>query len=131
MRRVALKSIAFRKTRALLIAMAIVLGVSMISGTYVLTDTIHSAFTDIFNSAYKDTSAVISGREIVKDSASGTATVPATLLAKIRRLPSVAAAAGTAPSPAVWSTRSAACSAAAASLMPTCSGVPSATTRPS
>ena len=47
MKRIALKSIAFRKTRAFLTAMAIVLGVSMISGTYVLTDTIHSAFTAI------------------------------------------------------------------------------------
>jgi putative ABC transport system permease protein len=94
MRRVALKSIAFRKTRALLTAMAIVLGVSMISGTYVLTDTIHSAFTDIFSAAYKDTSAVISGRVIVKDSASGNATVPASLLHRVSRLPDVQAAAG-------------------------------------
>jgi putative ABC transport system permease protein len=94
MRRVALKSIAFRRTRALLTAMAIVLGVSMISGTYVLTDTIHSAFTDIFTASYKDTSAVISGREIVKDSASGTASVPASLLGRARRLPDVRAAAG-------------------------------------
>ena len=94
MRRVALKSIAFRRTRALLTAMAIVLGVSMISGTYVLTDTIHSAFTDIFTASYKDTSAVISGREIVKDSASGTASVPGSLLGRARRLPGVQAAAG-------------------------------------
>jgi putative ABC transport system permease protein len=94
MRRVALKSIAFRKTRALLTAMAIVLGVSMISGTYVLTDTIRGAFTDIFTASYQDTSAVISGREIVKDSASGTATVPASVLPRVAHLPDVKAAAG-------------------------------------
>src|SRR4051794_24962758 len=94
MRRVALKSIAFRRTRALLTAMAIVLGVSMISGTYVVTDTIHRAFTDIFSASYKDTSTVISGREIVKDSASGKATVPESLLRRVSRLPNVQAAAG-------------------------------------
>ncbi len=94
MRRIALKSIAFRKTRALLTAMAIVLGVSMISGTYVLTDTIRGAFTDIFTASYQDTSAVISGREIVKDAASGTATVPASVLPRVARLPDVEAAAG-------------------------------------
>jgi putative ABC transport system permease protein len=95
MRRVALRSIAFRKTRAVLTALAIVLGVSMISGTYILTDTIHKAFTDIFSASYKDTSAVISGREIVRNSASGTATVPSSLLRRVERLPDVRAAAGT------------------------------------
>jgi MacB-like periplasmic core domain len=94
MRRVALKSLVFRRTRAILTALAIVLGVSMISGTYVLTDTIDRAFTDIFNSSYKDTSAVISGREIVKGSSSGTPTVPASLLDRVKRLPDVEAAAG-------------------------------------
>jgi putative ABC transport system permease protein len=94
MRRVALKSLVFRRTRAILTALAIVLGVSMISGTYVLTDTIDRAFTDIFNSSYKDTSAVISGREIVKGSSSGTPTVPASLLDRVKRLPDVQAAAG-------------------------------------
>ena len=55
-------------TRALLTALAVVLGVSMISGTYVLTDTIDRAFTDIFTSSYRDTSVVISGRQVVKGS---------------------------------------------------------------
>jgi putative ABC transport system permease protein len=94
MRRVALRSLVFRRTRAILTALAIVLGVSMISGTYVLTDTIDRAFTDIFNSSYKDTSAVISGREIVKGSSSGAPTIPASLLERVKRLPDVQAAAG-------------------------------------
>src|SRR4029077_9784368 len=41
---VALKGLAGRKLRAALTAIAIILGVAMISGTYVLTDTINSAF---------------------------------------------------------------------------------------
>jgi putative ABC transport system permease protein len=91
MRRVALKGLLHRRTRAVLTALAIVLGVSMMSGTYVLTDTIDKAFDDIFTASYRDTSVVISGREIVKGSDT---TVPASLLARVRSLPDVEAAAG-------------------------------------
>jgi putative ABC transport system permease protein len=45
MRRVALKGLAFRKVRALLTALAVVLGVAMVSGTYVLTDSISARST--------------------------------------------------------------------------------------
>jgi putative ABC transport system permease protein len=94
MRRVALKSLIHRKTRAILTALAVVLGVSMMSGTYVLTDSIGKAFDDIFSASYQDTSAVISGREIVKGSAGGAPTIPASLLDRVKRQPHVAAAAG-------------------------------------
>ncbi|MFL5825092.1 MAG: ABC transporter permease [Thermoleophilaceae bacterium] len=94
MRRIALKGLAFRKTRAVLTSLAVVLGVAMVSGTYVLTDTIKSAFDQIFQGSYKNTSAVISGREFVSQSASGNATVPEALLARVRKLPDVAAATG-------------------------------------
>ena len=52
---VALKGLAGRKLRAFLTALAIVLGVAMVSGTYVLTDTIKSAFDQIFAGSYQDT----------------------------------------------------------------------------
>src|SRR5438067_13615755 len=94
MKRVALKGLLGRKTRAILTALAIVLGVAMISGTYVLTDTIRSAFDQIFSGSYKNTAAVISGRSVVKYSNGGNATVPASLLGKVRNVPGVAAAAG-------------------------------------
>ena len=45
--RVALKGLWGRKLRTVLTALAIVLGVSMISGTYVLTDTITASFTKV------------------------------------------------------------------------------------
>jgi putative ABC transport system permease protein len=93
-RRVTLKGLVFRRGRSVLTALAVVLGVAMISGTYVLTDTIDSAFSSIFNASYENTSAVISGREVVKESASGNATIPESLLARVRRLPHVQAAAG-------------------------------------
>ncbi len=77
---VALKGLASRKLRALLTALAVVIGVSMISGTYILTDTMQKAFDGIFESSYAQTDAVISGKEIIKGSGSGNATVPASLL---------------------------------------------------
>jgi putative ABC transport system permease protein len=46
--RFALKGLLGRKLRTALTALAIVLGVAMISGTYVLTDSIDSAFDTIF-----------------------------------------------------------------------------------
>ena len=67
----------------------------MVSGTFVLTDTIQKAFDGIFTASYEQTDAVIAGKEIVKGSQSGAATVPESLLAKVRALPEVAAAGGT------------------------------------
>jgi putative ABC transport system permease protein len=83
-----------RKLRTALTAIAIVLGVAMVSGTLVLTDTMRKAFDGLFESSYQDTGAVISGKEIVKGAASGKATVPESLLPKVSELPGVAAASG-------------------------------------
>ena len=63
MTRFALKSLLARKFRTILTALAIVLGVAMISGTYVLTDTIDKAFSSIFADSYAGTDAVVSGKE--------------------------------------------------------------------
>ena len=70
---VALKGLAGRKVRALLTALAVVIGVSMVSGTYILTDTMQKSFDGLFTATYDKTDAVIIGKEIVKDSTSGTA----------------------------------------------------------
>ena len=79
---VALKGLMGRKVRALLTAFAVVIGVAMVSGTFVLTDTIQKAFDGIFTASYEQTDAVIAGKEIVKGSQSGAATVPEALLAQ-------------------------------------------------
>jgi putative ABC transport system permease protein len=94
MTRVALKGLLGRKVRAVLTALAIVLGVAMVSGSFVLTDTISKAFTSIFSSAYDHTDAVVSGKKLVDYSSSGNATVSQALLDEIRHEPYVAAAAG-------------------------------------
>ena len=91
---VALKGLAGRKLRAFLTAFAIVLGVAMVSGTYVLTDTIKSAFDQIFAGSYQNTAAVVTGESTVSFAQSGSPTVPASVLVKIRRLPDVQTATG-------------------------------------
>jgi putative ABC transport system permease protein len=92
---VALKGLAGRKVRALLTALAVVIGVSMVSGTFVLTDTMQKAFDGIFSSSYEQTDAVIAGKEIVAGSGAGAATVPESMLTKVKELPEVEAAGGT------------------------------------
>jgi putative ABC transport system permease protein len=94
---VTLRGLAGRKLRTFLTAFAIVLGVTMVSGTYVLTDTIDKAFSSIFQETYANTDAVVSGKaadiNVDGDTASAPS-IPDTLLAKIKALPDVAAAAG-------------------------------------
>jgi putative ABC transport system permease protein len=95
---VALKGLFGRKLRTFLTALAIVLGVSMISGTYVLTDTITASFTNIVDDSYSKSDAVISGKVAFKNTNSNTEETPAfpaTVLGDVKRLPDVSAAAGT------------------------------------
>jgi putative ABC transport system permease protein len=91
---VALKGLAGRKFRAALTAFAVVLGVAMVSGSYIVTDTISKAFNAILADSYEGSSAVVSGKKVVEFSASGDPTVPAALLARVEALPEVEAAAG-------------------------------------
>ena len=95
---VALKGIAGRKLRTALTALAIVLGVAMISGTYILTDTINNGFDSIVTNSYKNTDVVVSGKSAFKNTNGNnpaeTPTFPASVLPKVKALREVAAAAG-------------------------------------
>ena len=91
---VTLKGLLGRKLRTFLTALAVVIGVAMVSGAYVLTDTMQKAFDSIFAESYEGTDAVINGKKIVDFSSSGRATVSADLLDDVRALPGVEAAAG-------------------------------------
>jgi putative ABC transport system permease protein len=90
---VALKGLLARKTRAILTALAIVVGVAMVSGTYILTDSIQAAFHNALDNAYSNSSVIITGKQIVSN-ANNNPTVPASLLGKVRALPDVAGATG-------------------------------------
>ncbi len=90
---VTLKGLAARKFRASLTALAIVLGVAMISGTYVLTDTINAGFDTIFSQSYKNTDAIISGKSAfdnTTDNSVAPPTFPESVLPKVKALPDVA-----------------------------------------
>jgi putative ABC transport system permease protein len=93
--RVALRGLLGRKLRTILTAVAIVLGVAMVSGTFVLTDSIDKAFDSIFTDARKGSDAVITGKAATStNNGSAAPTLNAGLLEKVRALPDVAAAEG-------------------------------------
>ena len=52
MRNVTLKGLLAHKLRLMLTALAIILGVTFISGTFVLTDTLHNTFDQLFRGVY-------------------------------------------------------------------------------
>jgi putative ABC transport system permease protein len=94
---VTLKGLAGRKLRASLTALAIILGVAMISGTYVLTDTINNGFNSIVTNSYKNTDVVVTGKAAFKNTNGNgveTPTFPQSVLTKVRALPDVAVASG-------------------------------------
>jgi putative ABC transport system permease protein len=87
-----------RKLRTVLTALAIVLGVAMISGTYVLTDSIDDAFDEIFTEARQGSDVVISGRsafDLTEGSGVAEPSFDESLLPEVQALPGVALAEGT------------------------------------
>jgi putative ABC transport system permease protein len=92
---VALRDLWGRKLRTTLTALAIVLGVATVSGTYVLTDSISHAFDSIFTSIYAGTDAVVTGKSAVSSSSNTRQpSFDQSLLQKIRALPDVRDAIG-------------------------------------
>src|SRR5207248_11057988 len=93
MTKVAIKGLALHKTRAVLTTLAVVIGVAMISGAYVVSDTMLSAAKSLSGSAYDNTDAVVTKKQAF-DSGSdtvGTAvTVTPAVLQKVRSMPQVA-----------------------------------------
>ena len=97
MLRVALKGLLGRKLRTALTAIAIVLGVAMVSGTFVLTDSIDQAFDSIFSDVRKGSNVVVSGKTAFRlgdQGGSFAPTLDVSLLPKVRDLPGVAQAEG-------------------------------------
>ncbi|HEY7731701.1 MAG TPA: FtsX-like permease family protein [Gaiellaceae bacterium] len=87
-----------RKLRTVLTALAIVLGVVMISGTYVLTDSIDDAFDEIFTEARQGSDVVISGKsafDLTEGSGVAEPSFDESLLPEVQALPGVALAEGT------------------------------------
>jgi putative ABC transport system permease protein len=93
---VALKGLLGRKLRSTLTAFAIVLGVAMISGSFVLTDTLGKSFDGIYAESYKATDAVISSEEATNtgDNTPEAPAFSADVLRKVESLPGVRLAQG-------------------------------------
>jgi putative ABC transport system permease protein len=87
-----LRGFVQRKLRVLLTAIAIALGVALMAGTYILTDTINHAFAEVFSTAYANKAVVITEKETL--GGSEVSVLNQATLARVRSVPGVAAAAG-------------------------------------
>ena len=97
MTKVAIKGIAGRKLRTALTALAIVLGVAMVSGAYTLTDTMQGAADDLSQASYSGTDAVVAAKQAFDQNADAgfdAPTVPASVLQRVRDVPEVGVAVG-------------------------------------
>ena len=92
--RATLSGMLSRKLRTVLTAISILLGVAMMSGTFVMTDTIRHAFDSIFTSANKNTSAVIMGKTAVTSLTGQNPPLADSVLQAARKVPDVAVAEG-------------------------------------
>jgi putative ABC transport system permease protein len=92
-----------RKLRILLTAIAIALGVALMAGTYILTDTINSSFASIFQTANSGHDVVITPtQELGSKVRAQTSPITEALLAQVRSTPGVAQAAGSIFTPATF-----------------------------
>jgi putative ABC transport system permease protein len=84
-----------RKLRAVLTGIAVALGVALMSGTYILTDTINQSFATIFATGAVNRSVVVVPHQGLGANAQvQTATIPASVLTRVQQVPGVAVAAG-------------------------------------
>jgi len=81
-----------RKLRVLLTGIAIALGVALMAGTYILTDTINHAFAEVFGAAYAKKAVVVTEKETL--GGSEVSVLNAATLARVRAVSGVAAASG-------------------------------------
>jgi putative ABC transport system permease protein len=95
-----LRGFVQRKLRVLLTAIAIALGVALMAGTYILTDTIDHSFSDIFHTADESKSVIVTPKENLGEQISSeTSPIDEAMLARVRATPGVALAAGTTLTP--------------------------------
>jgi len=94
--RIAWRSLTAHKLRTILTTLAILLGVAMISGTYVLTDQIDRGFQQIFSDAYKGTDVTVTRAQSFSGSqmSSSSEGLPETLVPTVKQVQGVAVAVG-------------------------------------
>jgi putative ABC transport system permease protein len=92
--KVSLRGLAQRKLRAFVTALAVLLGVAFIAGSYVLTDTINKSFDEIFDVAYSGTDVAISSSTTGQGDEAEPPPFPARYLDRVRQVSGVEKAAG-------------------------------------
>jgi putative ABC transport system permease protein len=92
--KVSLRGLAQRKLRGFVTALAVLLGVAFIAGSYVLTDTINKSFDEIFDVAYAGTDVAISSSTTGQGDAANPPAFPARYIDRVRQVPGVEKAAG-------------------------------------
>ncbi len=93
--KVTIKGLLAHKLRLALTALAIVLGVTFIAGTFVLTDTLHNTFDTLFGNIYQNIDFQVRG--VAQFGSGGTATrntIPSSILSTVKAVPGVEAADG-------------------------------------
>jgi putative ABC transport system permease protein len=96
-----LRGFAQRKLRVILTAIAIALGVALMAGTYILTDTINNSFAGIFQTANKGHDVVVTpAQRLGSRVRAEVSPIDEATLARVRAVPGVAVASGSIFSPA-------------------------------
>ncbi len=108
--KVTVRGLLARKLRLSLTALAIVLGVTFVTGTLILGDTINSTFNNLIGTAYQHVSFQIRGKAEFGNGVAASSTtdrrpVPESILATVRRLPGVEYAFGSVSGYAQFMTR--------------------------
>lgn len=92
--KLSLRGMGQRRLRSALTAVAVLLGVAMISGTYVLTDQIRNAFGEISETANEGTDAILTAKTEFDSGFAVPEDLPASLVGRVGSLPGVETAAG-------------------------------------
>ena len=112
MRRTTLRGLMARKLRLAMTGLAIVLGVTFVTGTLVLGDTLNRTFDSVVGTAYQHVSFQIRGKDAFNGSSAtvnSTAdrkAIPQSLFASVSRVPGVSDAFGSVSGYAQFMTRS-------------------------
>ena len=96
--KVTIKGLLAHKLRLVLTAIAVVLGVTFISGTFVLTDTLHNTFNTLFGHVYQNIDFEVRGKAAFNDNSAGGGTgrkpIPESIVTTVRKVPGVSYAEG-------------------------------------
>jgi putative ABC transport system permease protein len=92
--RLTFKNLWARKWRSLMTAVAVVFGIALVAGTYVLTDTTNGAFNDIFVGANENTDVAITAKQQVQQDDGSNPAFDAGVLSTVKAVDGVRLASG-------------------------------------